>query len=185
MNASFEQNICSYFKHTKNPFSDNLSDIRKELRQRRKSFLGSYISVNSFFRQNETNKEDMVHSLSLFLAKRTLALWDGSPSDAENFSYRFYMLAIKCLMYDELAYESVDDIIQLAECLVRSRKIFVIATKKMLPSDMIGELFDFTESYYDNYYTSNFEDAVLGAISVLLGALTDPINDSTDKEVKL
>lgn len=47
--------------------------------------------------------------------------------------------------------------------------------KGLLPADMIGELFDFTESYEDTFFSASFEDAVLGAVAVFLGSLSDPV----------
>ncbi len=168
----------SSYKYREQPFSDSLSDIRKELRQRRKRFLGSHVSVCEMVKRDGIIDESLIQSLCEFLTERTVPFWDNKHKDAKTFCFRFYELSVYSLLYGNLSVECIDDIIQLAECLVRSRKVFKIALKEMLPSNMIGELFDFTESYNDIFFTSSFEDAVLGSISVFLGVLSDPFGDS-------
>lgn len=155
------------------PFSNDLSAIRRELRQRRKHFLGSYISLEAIVDSNLSTKEEIITELSHYLASRTLFFWtqDGAT---EDFCFRFYEIALYALSSGKVGDESVDDIIQLAECLVRSRRVFIDVVKKLLPADMIANLFFFTESYKDEFYTVLFEDAVLGAISVFLGIIEDP-----------
>lgn len=73
----------------------------------------------------------------------------------------------------------MDDLIQLAETLVRSKEIFVYVMKDLLPDDLVSELFELTESYDSDLYTASFEDAVLGAIAIYLGTLKDPIENET------
>lgn len=166
------------------PKAKNLMDLRKDMRQQRKGFLGSYISLRKYIKEKSAVEENPVETLCDYLTKRTKCFWENTNPNVEEFIYRFYNLTICCLLKGDLSYECIDDIIQLAECLIRSRTVFVIAAKEMLPSDMIGELFDFTEQYDDSYFSVTFEDAVLGAVSVLLGALEDPysINDSRGAE---
>ncbi len=182
MNPIIQKNLSA---HRTKSFSGKLSDIQKELRERRKSFLGSYVSIRALVKEDSKVSDDSIQSLSQYLAKRTVALWNNAPYDAEMFSFRYYRIAINCLTYEIVEDECVDDIIQLAGCLVRSRKIFTMVGEKMLPYNMIGELFDFAESYDDVYFQIAFEDAVLGAISVLLGVLVDPIEDNIINEVRI
>ena len=174
MASILEENPFSSYNFREHPFSDSLSDVRKELRQRRKRFLGSYVPVCNMVKKDGIVDETLVHSLCELLAERTVYFWDNKPEEAQIFCVRFYKLAIYSLLCEKLSTECIDDIIQLAECLVRSRKIFKIALKDMLPSNLIGELFDFTESYDESFFTSTFEDAVLGSIAVFLGVLSDP-----------
>ena len=158
----------------KNSFED-VSSIRKEMRQRRKHLIGSYISLERIVCSNEGFDETAAEELSKYLAERTVCFWTRQDPGAWRFCYRYYLLAISALAGGEVGEESVDDIIQLAECLVRSRETYIIVMKDLLPSDMIGELFDFTESYDDAFFSAAFEDAVMGAVAVFLGSLSDPI----------
>ena len=86
-------------------------------------------------------------------------------------------MAICAIAGGNVGQESIDDIIRLAECFVHSRRVFVIVMKKLLSQDMIGELFSLVESCDDQTFSPDFEDAVLAAVSVLLGVLEDPSPD--------
>ena len=179
-----QQSTSSCEIRKKLPIAANLMDLRKSLRTHRKSFLGSYISLSKYIQEGNAMGIGSVESLQNFLTKRTKHFWNTQNPDAEDFIDRFYTLTICCLLKGDLSYECIDDIIQLAECVVRSRTVFTIAAKEMLPKDMYGELFDFTEQYDDSYFTAAFEDAVLGAVSVLLGVLSDPFSEEEQRGVK-
>lgn len=179
-----QQLVSSREMRKKVPIAANLMDLRKSLRMKRKSFLGSYISLKEYIQNGEATGTLSVESLQSFLTKRTKHFWNSGKTDAGEFINKFYTLAIGCLLKGDLSYECVDDIIQLAECVVRSRTVFTIAAKEMLPKEMLGELFDFTEEYDDSYFTAEFEDAVLGAVSVLLGVLEDPFTEKEQRGAK-
>jgi len=167
------------------PYFENLHDIRFELRQRRKSFLGSSQSLCEIVCVDGQVDDGRVSKLSTFLAARCLSFWSKKDDRAARFCFQFFYLAICSIAGGNVGDESIDDIIQLAEALVRSREVFCIVVKELVPADMVGEMFDLTESYDDSFYTSTFEDAVLGAVSVYLGMLKDPIEQSdngTDEE---
>lgn len=153
----------------------SVSSVRTEIRTRRKHILGSYISVRTLICDSKTISDAYVEDLSRFLAGRTIRLWVNKGADAENFCYRFYVLALYALASGNVGDESIDDIIQLAECLVRSKDIFITVMRNLLPTDMISELFSFVESDECSCVTATFEDAVLGAVAVLLGVLADPV----------
>ena len=157
---------------------DSLSILRDELRQRRKRMLGSYISLERMLCRGRKLQESAAAELCNYLAERTVLFWNKQDPEDFRFSQRFYNLAVYALTSGEVGNESIDDVIQLAECLVRSRDTFITVMKSLLPGDMIGELFDFTDSYDDTFYTANFEDAVMGAVSVFLGTLRDPVPHS-------
>lgn len=156
------------------PFSNDLSFIQIELRQRRKHFLGSYISLQSLVQTDFSIDENKISELSRYLAAKTVPYWKQKGPAAEAFSFRFYELATYAISSGEVGDESIDDIIQLAECLVRSRNVFIEVMKNLLPADMIGSLFELTDSCDSSYFTVAFQDAVLGAVSVFLGVLADP-----------
>lgn len=157
------------------PVFQDLYAVREELRERRKQLLGSYISLERLIRNGASLDENAIEVLSEYLASRTLSLLPKGTFILDDLCYRFYRLAIYAIGSGDVGNETVDDIIQLAECLVRSQDIFITVTRNLLPPDMIGELFDFVESNDTTIFTSNFEDAVTGAIAVFLGALEDPV----------
>lgn len=168
------------------PYFEDLHSIRSELRERRKEFLGSYASLSDMVCVDsviDTRKSDI---LSKQLASRAAVFWKNRTSAAEETCYCFFRIAIFAIASGKVGNESIDDIIQLAECLVRSQSTFITVCKDLLPEDMISDLFAFTDTYSSNFFTSTFEDAVLGAIAVQLGMLKDPTSplmDTTDKEV--
>ena len=159
------------------PFSNNLGDIRKELRQRRKSFISSYCSLKEIITIDDKISDELIEQFSRYLAKRASLLWINKPPEAEGFCYRFFVLAIHALVFEQVSGECIDDIIQLAECLVRSKETFVMVGKQLLSPDWEEELHNFTEEYYREFYVPYFSDAVLGAVSVYTGALEDPVKD--------
>ena len=161
------------------PFSDNLSSVQQELRQRRKQFLGSCVPAREFMLSASGFDEEMAEAVSSYLASRTIFFWNNQLEEAEEFCFRFYRLSLYALASGNIVGECIDDILRLAECLVRSRRVFMIALKEMVPTEMHGELYDFAEFYSAEYYEPTFEDAVLGGICVFLGVLTDPLADET------
>ena len=165
--------------HRKKHQFDNFSEIRIELRQRRKMFLGSFTSLRAVVCANGKLSDDKISELSTFLALRATALWDKKYEKSEAFCRQFFMLAINAIAGGEVGDETMDDLIQLAETLVRSKEIFVYVMKDLLPDDLVSELFELTESYDSDLYTASFEDAVLGAIAIYLGTLKDPIENET------
>lgn len=154
---------------------DSFSEIRIELRQRRKMFLGSSASLRAIVCTDGKICDDRVSELSGFLAARAVALWDEKHDNAEAFFRQFFVLSINAIAGGEVGDETLDDLIQLAETLVRSKEIFVYVMKDLLPSDLVGELFEFTDNYGIGFFSASLEDAVLGAIAIYLGALKDPI----------
>ena len=156
----------------------SILEVRFELRKRRKRFLGSSQSLCALVCTDGQVDDRRASELSAFLAERCMSFWNKENDSAECFCFQFFYLAICSIASGAVGDESIDDIIQLAETLVRSREVFCIVVKELVPSDMIGEMFDLTESYDDSFYTSTFEDAVLGAVSVYLGMLKDPIEQS-------
>ena len=155
----------------------NLYSVREELRLRRKNLIGSYISLEEIVGQGDAISEPLVEELSEYLAQRTVTLWPQQSAINVPLYKSFYSLAITAVASGKVGNESVDDIIQLAECLVRSRDIFTDVMRNLLPLDRIGELFRFV-SAEESCFAVGFEDAVLGSVAIFLGALEDPITDT-------
>lgn len=159
-----------------------LTDVTEQIRSRRKLFLGSHLSLKELVCEKEIIREDAVIALSEYLAVRTMPFLRDVYAESKEFCFRYYQLAIYMIAGENLGKESVDDIILLADCLVRSRDVFIEVGKRLLPKDMLGELFAFSESYSDVLYTPYFTDAVLGAVSVFLGVLPDLSEGKTGEE---
>lgn len=160
----------------KEPFSDNFMTVQRELRERRKLFLGSHISLRDIIWTDYMVDDLKVQALSQYLSKRTLHYWNVKGPKMEKFALHFYELSIHALCDGKVVGESIDDILQLAECLVQSKSVYIDAMKHMLCDNMISTLFEFTDSF--DTVPSYFESAVLASICVCLGVLTDPIIDS-------
>lgn len=162
------------------PRIDTLSRLRTLLRQQRKRVIGSHISLAVLIGEGSDIREDGVTALSEYLSHRSLLLWSGQNKPQPEFFEQFYSLAIRMVASGKLGDESIDDIIQLAECIVRSKDIFVAVAKDLLPKDRISDLFAFIDQYGESYFTAHFEDAVLGAVAVFLGTLADPARKEND-----
>ena len=175
-NKSFAlEEVLAIVRRESHPFSNNLDDIKRELRYRRQGLIGSHISLLKMTGKDGTTNTALIDELSHYLAARTIPFLSNDTLEDEEFCFRFYRLGIGGLVHSQLGHECLDDIIQLAECLVRSRQVFSILGKEILPPDMIGELFDFIDSYDESRYSMCFDNAVLGAICVFLGVLEDPL----------
>ncbi len=147
--------------------------LEKELRRRRKHYLGSYISLRNILEDSGGVNNEVVDALSQHLAKQTLLYWCYNDNDAESFCYHFYRLTMFALLSGEVR-ECVDDIIQICSAMVRSKEVFQIVEQDMLPPEMFSELFSFLEDSCDEYFTMHFEDAVLFTIASFLGVLANP-----------
>lgn len=156
---------------------DRIEEVQLAIRERRKTIIGSYISVEAVVGCGEMTDETIVQTLSTYLADRAVVFWNTSLEHAFDFSRRFFYLSIYAIVSGKVGRESFDDIIQLCETLVRSKDTFIVVLKNLLPENLIGDLFYFVEQFDDMYYHPSFEEAVLGALSVFLGALKDPIDD--------
>lgn len=155
------------------PFSSDFQEVKNELRTRRKYFLGSYISLKFLVYENVDVDENAVVELSRYLAANTVRFWKEAEPEAEEFCFRFYQLSIYSLCNIAIN-DTVDDIISMAELLCASREYFISFLKLTLPANLIGEMFDFLESFDDSMCSAYFAEAVLGAVCVLLGVLADP-----------
>lgn len=164
------------------PFSNNLASVQQELRQRRKQFLCTYVPTREFMLSASGFDEETAEAVSDYLASQTIFFWNNRPEEAEEFCFRFYRLSLYALASGNIVGECIDDILRLAECLVRSRRVFMIALKEMVPAKMYGELYDFAEFYGAEYYKPAFEDAVLGGICAFLGVIADKAPELTTED---
>lgn len=175
--TQLRNSVC---RQNRRPFSfDNIASIRNELRQRRKHLIGSFVSLEELLAANNKVNEIEAAALIAYLASRTAHLWNRTDELGQQFCSKFYSLAIYALCSGKVGNESIDDVIQLAECLVRSRETFVTVMSSLLPKDMIAMMFDLTDSFDSSYFNPTFEDAVLGAVSVFLGVLNDPVQEDS------
>ena len=120
--------------------------------------------------------------MSEYLSKLTAHFWKKSHIEVKQCCFRFYEIALSLIAGGTVGNECIDDIIQLAECMVRSRSTFILVCKKTLPEKMIGTLFEFTDTYSEEMFDVTFEDAVLSAISVFLGVLPEPSLEEMERE---
>lgn len=150
-----------------------LPTLRTELRVRRQEIIGSYISLSALICGPDGIQDTLATTLADYLARLSGSFWPGSDRPSKDFFLRFYDLALHMIAGGDIGNETVDDILQLAECVSRSKDVFIAVAKDLLPPNMIGDLFDFTDQY-DNFFVAKLEDAALGAVSVFLGALDEP-----------
>ncbi|MBQ6818703.1 MAG: hypothetical protein IJP35_03755 [Clostridia bacterium] len=157
-----------------------LDAVRRHLRIKRKYFLGTHISLEQVVSPKGEIDYSLANDLSNYLAQKASALWNFPPKGSLDFCTQFFSLAISAVASGGVGNESIDDIIQLAECLVRDRETFTIVMKPLIPEDRVAELYAFVDDYESDYFLPTFEDAVMGAVAVFMGALEDP--DEAKKE---
>ena len=155
--------------------ANELYQLQSYLREKRKTIIGSHISLQEIICTNGVIDTEKTETLNAYLTSRTLCFWKDPLENKAQFCSQFYTLALYAVGGGMIGGESVDDLIQLANCLIHSRLVFVEVVKECLPADRIGELFEFIEVYEEPYFTPYFEDGVLGAVSVFLGVLSDPL----------
>lgn len=152
------------------PVAHSAAEIEKELRRRRKLYLGSHVSLRTLLEVDDCVDDEAIDALAHHLSDQTIPYWHHRDDEAKRFCYQFYRLALFGLLYGGVR-ECADDIIQLCSALVRSRAVFRIAEQELLPPHMFGELFEFLEDADDAYFTVHFEDAVLYAVASFMGAI--------------
>lgn len=161
------------------PFAADLSSVRSELRVRRKRFLGSYVSISSLVCNNGEIDNDALCALVDYLTEQTLSFWGPHTTTKETFARHFYRITIYALASGAIGQECIDDLIQFAECLARSRRIFTIVLKDNLPEHLHDYISYITETYDQYHFDANFEDAVLGAVCVFLEVIGAPVDNES------
>lgn len=191
MSTTSHKDTLMFFQNSKlqalreqNRFSGDLKAVQRELRSRRKIFLGSNLSLCSLVYTNGRFDEEAVEELSRYLSARTIRFGKFDYHEAETFFFRFYVLAITAITHERVRAECVDDILQFAKCLGESKQTFLFAMEGMLPDYMIGELHEFIDTCADEFYRPYLEDGVLGAICVLLGVIPDPLSPERSGDIE-
>ena len=128
--------------------------------------------------------EHAVEELSRYLGEKTVCFLPSKHPDAETLCFRFYKLTIPAMTYYAVEDECVDDLVQCAHCLIGSKKTFSIVLERMLPPDLLKDLPGFLNECSNEFLNSRFEDAVLGAICVLLGIIKDPTTLERNEKVE-
>ena len=179
---SFFQNDKLQEVREHNRFDGGLKEVQRELRNRRKNFLGSHLSLRSLVYTDGQFNSQAVEELSRYMSIRVAHFWRFSHPDIEDFCFRFFVLTITAITYKRIANECVDDILQFANCLVNSRLAFTFVMEKPLPGEMMSDVHEFVNAYPEDFYKPSFVDAVLGAVCVLLGVIADPVPTERSSE---
>lgn len=170
------------YRQNQHPFSNKLSVVQRELRKRRKAFLGSSVPLTSIVWAEGEIDLNAISILTDYLSTRTVALWDRPYDEPLEFCRQFYEMAIIAVAVPSLRGQCLDDIIHLASFLSHEGKLaFRYAMTDLLPQSFYAKLFSFLDRVEGDCCIATFEDAVLGAVAVFLGVLEDPIDD--DEEV--
>ncbi len=168
-------------RHRSTAFSSDLTDIQNEIRKRRMFFLGSSVPLTSIVWKGGTLSMEAVHTLSEYLSIRTTDLWNR-PYDKElRFCRQFYEMCFVAIANKFIKSQCLDDVIRMASCLCHEGKTtFKIAMTDILPASYTDMLSAFVEAINGERLPATFEDAVLGAVCILLGVLEDPFVEEED-----
>lgn len=153
-----------------------LNDIQAVLRSHRKRLLGTAMSLEKLICSDEKYNEEKIHELSAYLAARSMCFISKDSSFTLEFFQNFYWYSVQLIASGEIGNESVDDLIQLADCIVRSVEIYSIVAKDCLPK-ALHQPFEEWISTMDVTPAAELHDAVLGAVCVFVGRLKDPLCD--------
>ena len=165
-----------------NPTYKDISIIKKELRKRRMSFIGSNLSVYNLVHTHDGLNHEKANELVDLLTQQTKSFLK-TPDEKTLKTYNlFYKISIYCLISGKIRGGCIDDILQLAECLALSREVFFIAAKDMLPKEMTDELCELVDIYEPDVFSPSFEDNVLSSVCVFLGVLEPNNTPDTSPE---
>lgn len=150
-------------------FSDRLLDVQREIRARRKAFLGTSVRLGRLVYSDGVLDHAAISVLADFLSTRTMVFWDKPREEGLWICHQFYEL---CLMAK--SWVEMDDVILLANtAAMENTEIFMDVMTRLIPKNH----FDFLASFVEDCLPLpiSFEEAVLAAISVFTGVLKDPI----------
>ena len=157
--------------------ADSINDVQAILRSHRKRLLGTAMSLTKLIGWSEQYNEEKIHELSAYLAARSMCFISRNTEFTLEFFQDFFWFSIQIIASGNIGKESVDDLIQLADCIVRSVEIYSIVAKDCL-NEALHEPFDEWISTMDGPPAAELQDAVLGAICVFVGRIKDPLCDS-------
>lgn len=155
--------------------ADSINDVQAILRSHRKRLLGTAISLKKIICSDEQYNEAKIYELSAYLAARSMCFISKDSSLTFELFQNFYWYSIQIIASGKIGNESVDDLIQLAECIVRSVEIYSIVAKDCMP-EILHQSFEEWVSFIDNQPEAEMQDAVLGAVCVFVGRLKDPLS---------
>ena len=168
-----KETICQQTGRT-SPFASHFYEVKRELRLRRRLFLGSDVLLKDLVKVNGVIDDNSVEELSHYLAAMSIRFCGIPNFDKSRIFARFYAMSIHAFCEGASGDGCIDDILFSAECLALSRDSFLEYMKMLLPGNLIGELFDLVERYADFLSSPMFPEAVLGAICILLGVIEEP-----------
>lgn len=148
---------------------DSLFQVQLELRKQRKKMLGTGVPFSVFLYSSENILHSGVVDLTKYLSNLTLALWKKPEGNHFSFCHQFYEMCFACP-----SWVTLDDIVLIATTLVhRERNVFLYLMEDLLPINYHELLHSFAFDFPDSFYSAAFEDAVLGAILILLGTIKE------------
>ena len=152
------------------PFSNTLSEVQSELRRRRQGFLGSAVPLSRIVYDGNELDYSAASELSEYLSIRATALWGKPHEESLRLCRQFFEL---CMVLPQ--WYLLDDIIFLASILTHYSKVIFLDVMTSIVDEQYHIL---ANSFTSDYYAfcpqdSSFEDAVLGAVAILLGVLSD------------
>lgn len=157
-----------------------LSELETELRYKRKALLGSNMPLTAivgYYLDGEYILDiPAVVTLSEFLSSRTCAYWSGQPENGMQFCRQFFNLGLIALADPKVSRQCLDDLILLSHALVcEPKEIYEIVMRDMLKEHHHSSLNAFLAEIPDDFHDATFEQSVLAAVSIFLGALADPV----------
>lgn len=156
--------------------TDDIKGVQAILRTHRKILLGTNVSLEKLIDSHGQYNEAKIYELSAYLAARSMCFISKDSNLSFELFQNFYWYSIQIIASGKIGNESVDDLIQLAECIVRSIEVYSIVAKDCLP-ELLHQSFEEWLNSMDVEPAVELQDAVLGAVCVFVGRLKDPISE--------
>lgn len=157
--------------HHRGTIFTSINEILAELRSRRKSILGTSVSLCSLVFQDGKLDPELVEILEDHLASSANIIWNNQDTRADQFTHLFFRLSIIAITEADLRDECLDDLIHLGTLLTHDKSLFENVMRSLLAREHLPLLYSLTEDFPDSFYSGAFEHAVFSSIAVFSGAL--------------
>lgn len=146
-------------------------DVYNGVRQRRKAYLGTWLSLEAVVQPHGRPDYDNINALTQYLSANAEEFRKRSNPEADSLDVfeNFFFFGIAMFAHYSIMEECFDDLILLAECFEGSLDVFRFVMEDNLPTDLVQDALDWVDELDKAPF--HFSRYVTAAIASLLGAL--------------
>lgn len=181
INPFFLLLLCRHKQRQKHLFWSAASTIERKLEKQRRELIGSDLGLTMFLRTKEGPNEEMLNTMTKYLAARTLHFLKLENQKKDDFQFEeelcenFFYFTLWMYANNSIGDDSFDDLIKLANLLQKDRLVFEIVLEDDLPADVFQEARDWLMEIEGARIPLEFERAVQGAVCIFTGTIYDPL----------